>query len=69
MKKTKIAAVVKKTVKKAGKKAIKSSKNKRSIGDKYSCATCGLVITIDQNCDCVEDCYVVCCGEAMQSGK
>lgn len=34
-------------------------------GDKYSCTVCGLVVTIDETCGCIETCDIICCGEQM----
>jgi len=35
------------------------------VGEKYKCEKCGLVVTVDNNCDC-ETCDIVCCGEALK---
>lgn len=36
-------------------------------GQSYSCEVCGLVVTVDEVCGCVDVCDIVCCGEPMQA--
>ena len=43
------------------KKTIKNKKGKR-----YACSVCGLAITVDNICGCVDACDIVCCGKAMK---
>jgi hypothetical protein len=43
--------------KKSGKKAKK--------GQKYVCHLCGLTVTVDNECGCVDACDIVCCGKEM----
>ena len=50
--------------KKTVKKAVKSKK-----GSRYSCNVCGLVVTVDTLCGCVDACDIVCCGEGMKAKK
>ncbi|NLI30338.1 MAG: hypothetical protein GX423_09695 [Nitrospiraceae bacterium] len=38
-------------------------------GNKYSCKTCGLVVTVDKACGCVEMFEIVCCGAPMKASK
>ena len=54
----------KKTIKKSGKK--KSGIKK---GDKYTCSVCGLVISVDTVCNCVDVCDIICCSEQMKPKK
>jgi hypothetical protein len=35
-------------------------------GDKYQCGICGLVIKVDDTCDCVNMCDIVCCAKPMR---
>jgi len=49
-----------KTGKKAGKKAVYK-------GDAYKCGVCGLVVTVEEPCSCVDACDIVCCGEGMKA--
>jgi len=51
--------------KKTGKKSAKK-KSGTSKGDKYSCNECGIVVTVDEACGCVDVCDLVCCGEPME---
>jgi len=54
----------------AAKKApAKSGKKKVSRGDQYSCEVCGLVVSVDEACGCVEACDIICCGEEMKAKK
>jgi hypothetical protein len=58
-------------------KTKKSSPAKKSItkkktmkkGSKFACRTCGLVVSVDEVCGCVEVCDIVCCGEQMKPKK
>ncbi len=52
--------------KKAAKTAAKKTTRK---GDGYSCEVCGLSIVVDEDCDCVEACDIICCGEPMKEKK
>lgn len=51
-----------KTAKKVGKKSVKK-------GDAYQCSVCGLAITVDENCGCVDTCDIICCGTEMKPKK
>jgi hypothetical protein len=35
-------------------------------GDKWVCGQCGLVVTVDEACGCVDMCDIMCCGEPMK---
>ena len=48
--------------KKAKKKATKAKKAKG-----YTCEVCGLAVTVDNICGCVDTCDIVCCGEQMKT--
>lgn len=48
-------------VKKAHKKTSKTKKANR-----YSCRVCGLAISVDNICGCVDTCDIICCGEEMK---
>jgi hypothetical protein len=50
--------------KKIVKKPAKSKK-----GSRYSCVSCGLMITVDNICGCVDACDIVCCGTEMKPRK
>jgi len=50
--------------KKCGKKTTEAKK-----GSRYVCSACGLVVTVDNVCGCVEACDIICCGEEMKPKK
>lgn len=51
------------TTKKApAKKAIKK-------GQSYECEVCGLAVTVDETCGCIETCDILCCGRPMKEKK
>ncbi len=54
--------VQKKAVEKAGKKAVKK-------GDIYQCGVCGLAVTVDEVCGCVDACDIICCEKQMKRKK
>jgi hypothetical protein len=54
--------VQKKATKKVSKKAVKK-------GDTYKCTVCGLVVTVDEVCNCVDYCDLICCGKEMKAKK
>jgi len=33
---------------------------------KYVCKVCGLAVTVDNLCGCVDTCDIICCGEQME---
>lgn len=49
----------------------KTSTKKASMkkGSKYSCSVCGLVVSIDEVCGCVDVCDLICCNEPMKPKK
>lgn len=61
-------------------KAMKGSKPKRGVkkvspkkqlksGSHYQCGVCGLAVTVDEVCGCVDFCDIICCGEQMKPSK
>ena len=48
------------------KKLIKKRNPKKQ---KYTCEVCGLVVSVDEVCDCVDICDIVCCGKQMKPKK
>jgi hypothetical protein len=54
--------VQKKAVKKVAKKVVKK-------GDVYKCSVCGLAVTVDEVCGCVDTCDIICCETQMKLGK
>jgi hypothetical protein len=51
----------------AKKTSTKSSRKKVKEGEKYTCGVCGLVISVDEACGCVDACDIVCCGQEMEA--
>ncbi len=54
--------VQKKAVKKVAKKPVKK-------GDVYKCGVCGLAVTVDEVCGCVDACDILCCEKEMTLKK
>ena len=63
-------------------KSVKGSKPKRVVrkaspkkqkelksGSHYQCGVCGLAVTVDEVCGCVDFCDIICCGEQMKPSK
>jgi hypothetical protein len=50
----------------AKKREVKKSSMK---GQRYECSVCGLAVSIDEDCGCVETCDIICCGEPMKAAK
>jgi hypothetical protein len=44
------------------------AKARVSKGDRYVCDVCGLAVTVDVPCECV-DCSIICCGKPMKVKK
>lgn len=53
--------------KKTPKKAV--AKKKTAIGDTYACEVCGLAVTVDEDCGCVDYCDIVCCETPMKKKR
>jgi hypothetical protein len=68
---------VKKAAKKApAKKAVAkragcgtASRAKVKTGDQYKCSVCGLVVSVDETCGCVQKCDILCCGSQMKKKR
>ncbi len=60
----------KKTVKPVSKKPVKRGM-KRAIkkGDVYRCGVCGVVVSVDKICGCVDTCDLICCSKPMKLKK
>lgn len=46
-----------------------AAKTKVRKGSRYACEVCGLVISVDKNCGCVDVCDIICCGKEMKPKK
>jgi hypothetical protein len=47
------------------KKKTKKTSSKKS--PRYECGVCGLAVTVDNICGCIDTHNIICCGEAMKS--
>jgi len=61
-------AVAKPAAVKATKPA-KTGNKKVSPKERYSCEVCGLVVSVDEVCGCVDTCDIICCGQQMKATK
>jgi len=43
----------------------KAKAGKVARGDKFSCSVCGIVVTVDEPCGCMDACDIICCGKQM----
>jgi hypothetical protein len=64
---TKTSASAKKSTVKTAAKA--AAVKKVAKGDSYVCGVCGLAVTVDDACGCVDVCDIICCGEPMKTRK
>ena len=57
-------------VKKAAKKTVKKgAKNAVKKGAAYKCSVCGLVVSVDEVCGCIDTCDIVCCEKPMKAKR
>jgi hypothetical protein len=57
----------KKVAKKVTKKVpTKRSKKAVKKGEVYQCGVCGLAVTVDEVCGCVDACDIICCETQMK---
>jgi hypothetical protein len=59
----------KKVAKKVTKKVAKVAKKGVKKGDAYKCSVCGLAVTVNEVCGCIETCDIVCCDKPMKAKK
>lgn len=67
--KTKKKTVTVKKKKTAAKTKSKATKSKIKKGARYQCSVCGVAVSIDEVCGCMDVCDIVCCGEQMKPKK
>jgi len=60
-------AVKKAVAKKTAKKAVAKGRTKE--GDAYACGVCGLAVTVDEECGCVDTCDIICCEKPMKKKR
>ncbi len=53
----------------ATKKKCKTTKKTKQKAKKLYCEKCGLVVTIDRECGCVDTCDLICCGTKLKEKK
>ena len=53
-------------VKKAAPAKKAPAKKKVAKGDAYTCEVCGLIVSVDTACCCVDACDIICCGKPMK---
>jgi hypothetical protein len=46
-----------------------TKQTKKQNKKKMKCEVCGLVVTIDEECGCVDTCDLICCGKEMKEVK
>lgn len=61
------APAKKAVVKRAGCKT--ASRAKVKAGDQYKCSVCGLVVSVDETCGCVQKCDIICCEAQMKKKR
>jgi hypothetical protein len=68
---TKKVAKVSKTPKKetTAKRSSPRKQKDLTIGSRYGCDVCGLSVSVDEICGCVDFCDIICCGEQMKPVK
>ena len=59
----------KKGVKKTTKKVARVSPKRIRKGDAYKCGVCGLAVTVDEVCGCIDTCDIICCEKPMRPRK
>jgi hypothetical protein len=62
-------AKTKKTMKKKAPVRKPASRSKTRVGDTYVCNVCGLAVTVDELCDCVDACDIICCDTQMKKRR
>jgi hypothetical protein len=46
-----------------------AAKKRIAKGDSYVCEVCGLAISVDEVCGCVDACDIICCGKPMKEKR
>ncbi len=66
-----MATKAKPAAKPAAKIVTKSAAKKPLVpkGSKYTCSVCGMVVSVDTACGCVEACDLICCSKPMRLKK
>jgi len=56
-------------VKKKAVKRVRAMEKTVKKGDVYKCSVCGLAVTVDEVCGCVDACDIICCEKPMRAKK
>ena len=62
-------AKTKKPLKKKAPARKPASRSRTKVGDTYACSVCGLAVTVDELCDCVDACDIICCETPMKKKR
>ena len=69
MRKENVMAAKKPAKKVAKKNVAKKSEKSVKKGDAYKCSVCGLAVTVDEVCGCIDTCDIICCEKPMKPKK
>ena len=47
----------------------KTTKRTLKKGAKYECSVCGIAVSVDEVCGCVDVCDIICCGKQIKPRK
>ena len=50
-------------------KAKKAADAGTKKGPRHACGVCGIAVTVDEVCGCIDTCDIICCGRQMTSKK
>jgi hypothetical protein len=59
----------KKALAKKGPAKKTAARGKTKAGDVYACEVCGLAVTVDEVCGCVDACDIICCETPMKKRR
>jgi hypothetical protein len=45
------------------------AKRNAAKGESYACQSCGLVVSVDEDCGCVDACEIMCCDLPMKKTR
>ena len=45
-----------------------TKKKEKGKGKRYKCVECGLLVTVDEDCNCTA-CDLICCGKSLKEVK
>ena len=46
-----------------------TAKGRKKAGDQYLCESCGLAVTVDEPCCCINPCDLICCDLPMKKKR